>query len=25
VIGGDYDLEPIRPGSDRAVLVAARP
>ncbi|MEO5941522.1 MAG: class I SAM-dependent methyltransferase [Candidatus Limnocylindrales bacterium] len=25
VIGGDYDLEPIRPGSDRAILVAARP
>lgn len=25
VIGGDYDLEPIRPGSDRAILVAIRP
>ncbi len=24
-IGGDYDLEPIGPGSDRAVLVARRP
>jgi SAM-dependent methyltransferase len=25
VIGGDYDLDPIRSGSDRAVLVARRP
>jgi SAM-dependent methyltransferase len=25
VIGGDYDLDPIRPGSDRAILVATRP
>ena len=24
VIGGDYDLGPIRPGSDRAIIVAAR-
>ena len=25
VIGGDYDLDPIRPGSERAILVARRP
>jgi SAM-dependent methyltransferase len=25
VIAGDYDMEPIRPGSERAILIATRP